>query len=153
MAEIVVDSSVAIKWFVEEPYSIEARKILAKYETDDLVLHAPDLIIAEVANTIWKKQRLQLLEPADAIEVLNSFRKIELSLSSCASLVSDAHQLAVSHQRTVYDMMYVALSRMRNCSFVTADERMVNAIGESFSQIVWLPNWSRSEMSPQKRDE
>lgn len=28
MADLVVDSSVAVKWFVPEPYSAEARRIL-----------------------------------------------------------------------------------------------------------------------------
>jgi predicted nucleic acid-binding protein len=36
MDTIVVDSSVAIKWFVVEPYSNEARRILNEYQTGTL---------------------------------------------------------------------------------------------------------------------
>ncbi|MFQ6115590.1 MAG: type II toxin-antitoxin system VapC family toxin [bacterium] len=50
MGKIVVDSSVAIKWFVVEPFSAEARCILDGYQTGALALYAPDLINAEIGN-------------------------------------------------------------------------------------------------------
>jgi predicted nucleic acid-binding protein len=57
--KVVVDSSVVIKWFVEEPYVVEAHRILEAYETGTLLLLAPDLLYAEVGNIIWKKHRFQ----------------------------------------------------------------------------------------------
>lgn len=36
MANVVVDSSVVIKWFVVEPYSDEARKILDGYKAGEV---------------------------------------------------------------------------------------------------------------------
>jgi predicted nucleic acid-binding protein len=47
---VVVDSSVAIKWFVEEPYSVEAHRLLEGYRDGTLTLLAPDLLYAEVGN-------------------------------------------------------------------------------------------------------
>jgi predicted nucleic acid-binding protein len=52
---VVVDSSVAIKWFVEEPYSVEAHRLLEGYQDGTLTLLAPDLMYAEVGNIVWKK--------------------------------------------------------------------------------------------------
>ena len=40
MENVVVDSSVAIKWFVAEPLSDEARKILDGYKAGDINLLA-----------------------------------------------------------------------------------------------------------------
>ena len=54
---VVVDSSVAIKWFVEEPYSVEAHRLLEGYQDGTLTLLAPDLLYAEVGNIVWKKHR------------------------------------------------------------------------------------------------
>jgi predicted nucleic acid-binding protein len=59
MNYLVVDASVVIKWLVFEPYSTEARQILSDYQAGDLTLLAPDLLLAEVANIIWKKQMFQ----------------------------------------------------------------------------------------------
>jgi predicted nucleic acid-binding protein len=47
----------------------------------------------------------------------------------------------VAHQRAVYDAMYLALSLREHCRWVTADERIVNALGAIFPQIVWVANW------------
>ena len=59
MDTLVVDSSVVVKWFVPEPYSTEARRILRAYQTGTLTLLVPDLLYAEVGNIVWKKHRLQ----------------------------------------------------------------------------------------------
>ncbi len=46
MSKLVVDSSVAVKWFVTEPYSREAIRILTEYQAGTIELLAPDLINA-----------------------------------------------------------------------------------------------------------
>ncbi len=46
MKTVVVDASVALKWFVDEAGSNQARLLLIR----DLSLVAPDLIVAEVCN-------------------------------------------------------------------------------------------------------
>jgi hypothetical protein len=47
---LVVDASIATKWFVEEAGREQALQIL-----DWANRHAPDLIVAEVANVVWTK--------------------------------------------------------------------------------------------------
>ena len=44
--------------------------------------------------------------------------------------------MAVTHQRTVYDALYLALSLREQCPWVTADERVVNALASTFLQII-----------------
>lgn len=142
MANLVVDSSVAVKWFVVEPHTVEARKILDGYQNGSLSFLAPDLINAEFGNIIWKKHLFQGLAAADAQHVLDEFRALQLTLTSTALLLEEAYQLAVRHQRTVYDALYLALSLRENCQFVTADEKLVNAVGASFPNLIWLANWT-----------
>ena len=50
---VVIDASVALKWFVEEQGTDQAAALLAG---NDLLI-APDLIVAEVANAGWKAVR------------------------------------------------------------------------------------------------
>jgi predicted nucleic acid-binding protein len=52
MDNLLVDSSVAVKWLVVEPYSTEARRILGAYQNGTLSFLAPDLINAEFGNII-----------------------------------------------------------------------------------------------------
>ena len=50
MTRYVVDASVVAKWFLPESHSDEALRVVAGAAD----LHAPDLMIAEVGNTLWK---------------------------------------------------------------------------------------------------
>ena len=54
MKGAVIDASVAVKWFIPEIHSQTAVKLLAGKKT----LYAPDLIYAEVGNTLWKKWKM-----------------------------------------------------------------------------------------------
>ncbi len=142
MTNLVIDSGVAVKWFVNEPNSAEAERIFDEYLASEIFLLAPDFIYAEFGNIIWKKQTLQGFNPTDAAKVIDDFRtRVTIALTSTADLLEDAYQLAVTHRRTVYDMLYLALSLREGCQFVTADDRLVNAIGSQFPNIVRLADW------------
>ncbi len=141
MANLVVDSSVAIKWFLPEPFSTEARRILDGYQTGADTFLAPDLINAEFGNIVWKKHLFQGLDATDAQTVIDEFRKIAFMHISTAALLEDAFLLAVAHRRSVYDMLYLALSIRENCGFVTADEKLVNATGSLFPNMIWVARW------------
>jgi predicted nucleic acid-binding protein len=142
MPPLVIDSSVAVKWFVTEPYSTEALRILDEYQSGSVSFLAPDLINAEFGNIIWKKHVFQGLAAPDAQSIVDDFRALPFTFVPTATLLDDAYKLAVTHQRTVYDSLYLALSLREGCQFVTADQKFANAIGSSFPSIVWLANWT-----------
>jgi predicted nucleic acid-binding protein len=144
MEKMVVDRSVVIKWFVVEPFSTEARRILDQYQRGILTLLAPDLLYAEVGNIVWKKHRFQGLAAVDAQQIIEEFQRLTFVLTSSADLLGEAYRLAVTHTRTVYDALYIALSRREQCAYVTADEKLVNAIHAVFPEVIWVANWSQS---------
>lgn len=141
MEHLITDSGVVVKWFVDEPYSTEARRVLRAYRAGSVSLLAPDLLYAEVGNIVWKKQQFQGLPANTAGRVPRAMRQLDISLTSARLLLDDAHRLAVAHGRTVYDALYLALSVREKCRFVTADERLVNAVGAAFPDMVWVANW------------
>lgn len=141
MDKLVIDASVAIKWFVVEPHSNEARRVLGAFESGIISFHAPDLLNAEFANTIWKKQLTQGLTQTDAKDILAAFLRLPITITPTAQLLEEAYELASARRRTVYDALYLALSLREKCQLVTADEKFVNALGSSHSQVVWLANW------------
>lgn len=148
MDNVVVDSSIAIKWFVTEPYSTEAHHILTAYRDGTITFLAPDLLYAEFGNILWKKCRIQGMSNSDANEILNTFAAISMTITSSESLLNDAFLLAMTHQRTVYDSLYMALSAREQCPFITADERFFNAVGSVFPTIVWIANWTPPAPQP-----
>jgi predicted nucleic acid-binding protein len=88
-----------------------------------------------------EKQRFQGLAATDAYLIIDAFRMLTFSLTSSATLLDEAVRLAITHQRTVYDALYVALSVREQCRYVTADERLVNAIGAVFPNVLWVVHW------------
>jgi hypothetical protein len=66
MDKIVIDSGVAVKWYIPESYSVQAVQIMNDYQAGRLELLAPDLIYAEIGNVAWKKQRFQGLTASAA---------------------------------------------------------------------------------------
>lgn len=141
MDKLVVDASVVVKWFVVEPHSNEARRVLEAYVNGAVSFHAPDILPAEFANTIWKKQLFQDLAEPDARDILAAFRRLQMLFTPTLALSDDAYKLAITHRRSIYDALYLALSLREKCRLVTADERFVNALSGSQSQVIWLGSW------------
>lgn len=141
MKNLVIDSSVAVKWFVPETDSDKALQILTEYETGKYYFIAPGLIHAEYGNIIWKKQVFQGLDPSDADLAVKEFQKLVFTLTPITALFVDAFKIAVKHKRTFYDSLYLALSIQENCKFVTADEKFYNSVIADFPQIILLANW------------
>ncbi|MDQ3928681.1 MAG: type II toxin-antitoxin system VapC family toxin [Chloroflexota bacterium] len=138
----MIDSSVVIKWFVAENNTAEALQVRAKYDADELELLAPDFINIEVGNILWKKHKLGLLLATEAEIIFNDFLTIELELTAATDLLKDAYSIATTHGPSVYDSLYIALSLREQCSFVTADEKLLNAVGAVYPNMVSLTNWS-----------
>jgi predicted nucleic acid-binding protein len=142
MRDVVIDSSVAAKWFLAEPHSDKALDILEAKKAKELVLLAPEFIYAEVGNILWRRVTSGTLADSDAQLFIDDFSNVQFTLVSSASLLKDAYKLGVTHKRTVYDSLYIALSLREQCELVTADAKLFNAIGTRFPNVVLLANWS-----------
>lgn len=80
VSSIVIDSSVAIKWFVPEEHTSEALSLLEDVQNAGIVLRAPDLVFAEVGSIVWKKRRFQGMSVEDAREILDAFLGLDLAI-------------------------------------------------------------------------
>lgn len=119
MTALVIDASVAVKWLVDEPGTDAAIALL------DEELHAPDLIYAEVANILWKKQMRGEVDPDIAAYSVEALTHVQMSAEPCAVLAADAATLAVRLGHPAYDCFYLALARRIGGTLVTADKRLV----------------------------
>ena len=117
----VVDASVALKWLVPEPDSARARALSRR-------LHAPDLLLAECANALWRKARAGDLAPSEAHACLARLLEAPVSLTAAHELLSQALELALELNRPIYDCVYVALAMARGIPLVTADRRLSRAV-------------------------
>lgn len=136
MTRVVVDASVAVKWFVPEELSADAQTLLsAEYE-----LLAPDLLWAELGNALWKKHRRGELDQRTARRLLRDFARVPIEFHASERWTDAALQLAIRQGLTVYDGLYLALAAGSECRLVTADRRLHEACREGvLGQVVsWL---------------
>lgn len=117
---LVVDASVALKWFLAEQDAARARLIALR---DDLI--APELIVAEVANALWKASRRNQIDAADADAALATLIRTFQRTAPVADRASDALQIAGALDHPVYDCFYLALARREGAILVTADRRLL----------------------------
>lgn len=120
---LVVDASVAIKWFVEENMRNSARQILVAGHD----LAAPDLLIVELANVAWKKAVRKEISPWQA-EIIPGECRRNLQLYASTNLIDRAIGIALHLKRPVYDCLYLACAEIVGSGVVTADRRFLGAV-------------------------
>lgn len=134
MTRLVVDASVAVKWFVPEIHSEAALRLLKK-ERDLLV---PDLVWGEVGNILWKKKQRAEITDENARFILQQLGRFNLAVHSSQELAATAWALASRLKRTFYDSLYLALSESQGCPLVTADRRLFNAVSPAGLNLIWV---------------
>jgi predicted nucleic acid-binding protein len=123
--DALLDTSVAVKWFVTEEDSKRPLDLQQAHIRDDLQLHAPDILLMESANALRyaglsEERILQNLEtvPALGVEI------IPFSFDVLNSAVS----LSLQHDVTVYDAYFLALAQTMEIPLITADRKMLSRL-------------------------
>ena len=124
MDTLVLDASVVVKWFAVESYTPAALRLMRA----PVEFASPDLLIAEVTNTMWKKVRRGELTADEAQRRVETLTSIDVITVPCRDLAGEAHQLATMTGRSVYDSMYLALAIRLGTRVITADAKFLNAI-------------------------
>jgi predicted nucleic acid-binding protein len=122
----VIDASIAVKWVIEEEGTAEALSLRKRAR-----LMAPELLVAECANILWKKVRRDELSPDEAVLAARLLQGADLELVSTRSLLERATRVAVDLDHPAYDCLYIALAAANDCRFVTADERLLRKLAQA----------------------
>ena len=126
--KLVVDASVAVKWFTTEEWTEESRRLLAA----SIDRHAPDLILAETAKA--RRGEIEAAhryfrEVANLPDVLVLHRSQELFVRASA--------IALELDHPVYDCIYLACAEVEGVPLVTADRRLQAATKGNRAFNVW----------------
>lgn len=117
MREVVLDTSVILKWFgrYDERHAVEARSLRREFETGRLLVFAPFLLQLEIVNVAarrWRWNEAALLGLADAVKELGlAFRDPELERVARWA----------SRGLTAYDAAYLAVAEEEAVSLITDD--------------------------------
>lgn len=136
MSAVVIDASIAVKWFLPEPHTEAAHRLLVGRRK----LLAPDLIWAEVGNVLWKRCRRAEITREVAQSILRDFKRFPIETFAVKPLLEPAWELATQYRTSVYDGLYLALAVGWDCKLATADRSFYDAIksGPLASIMLWV---------------
>ena len=121
---IVVDASVAVKWFLPEAGEEAAQQVLTSGEE----LTAPALIRVEVAAAITRRARQKQIsreEAADAVALwLELLGRGVVTLAGDEVDLTEAVALALELDHPLQDCLYLALAQRLKATFITADQKL-----------------------------
>ena len=125
-ANAVLDATVFVRSAVQR--STDARKWLDALEAEELDGHVPELVYAEVGNSLLKYVRAQQMNVGDAVAALATVAALPLRAHRLGELAPSALALAVETGLSVYDCCYAVLAESLDAPLVTADRRLAAAV-------------------------
>ncbi len=118
---VVVDTSVALKWFLSEEGSDQAESILRSE-----VLAAPDMLLYEVTNVLqWRND----LTDKDRRDLFAKFLNYDVQMFALPShKFGRVVDLSQEFDITTYDASFIAMAELLETDMVTADRRLLKKV-------------------------
>ena len=117
----VVDASVLVKWFVDEQGSTDALRLQEDHLAEKLRIIVPELSFIEVINALrYKGGAAETLAAAN-----RALWDCQFHVEKITELLLDkTAMLAVQHNLSMYDALYLAIAMLHNCALITADKKL-----------------------------
>ncbi len=122
----LLDTSVAVKWFVTEEDSERATSLRRAHLWDEIQLYVPDLLLMELANALRYTGRLS---QERILEDLATFSSLEISIVPFSiEVLRSSVALSLEQDLAVYDAYFLAMAQDLGIPFITADRRMLSQL-------------------------
>lgn len=122
----VVDASIIVKWFSRFERDVESsEKLLNSHIEGASMLVSSSLVLYEVCNALRFNPNFG---EKDVSRAVTNLLKLELELVDFSEVFESAIELAFSHDITIYDAAYIAVSRELHIPLLTADYKLLAKI-------------------------
>lgn len=119
-----------MKLVTTESGSKEARTSITNFLRKGFSLYTVDIALAESLSAIWKHVKLHRdLKPEDALSAVQDLTKIydKLNILTVRELSEETVEIALTHNVTIYDSVYIAATRKIRATLYTADQKLHNS--------------------------
>ncbi len=126
---ITLDASAAIKLVIKEEKSEAARKAFNIVTMSGEPILAPDVMLAEAVNGLWK--HLTLLKDIDVTEFHTAVRNLaiiwgNLNVIRTEEMLDKAAEISKSKKISFYDALYVGISLSKDIPLFTFDQPIID---------------------------
>ena len=127
MKRFVIDTCALMRYFQPDgPVPAEVEDALRQAWERAAFVYAPQLLIAEVAHVLLKKERRGLLSTSECDRILADVLSLPFQWRDIVVLGADVLTLGRAHGLSAYDATFLALARRENAVLITADDRLAN---------------------------
>lgn len=119
MTSYVLDTSVAIAWYLPEAFTDTARAWQSKLMSGEVSFHVPTLHYWEIANVLRshvRRGQIDLRLATDIWEV-----HLDAALQTTDPMVEEVFAAAFEYDATAYDAVYIALAIQLDLRLLTAE--------------------------------
>ena len=122
----VVDASALIRLFIPDgPLPDGFDKFLRGVERGLNTAIAPELLVAEAANVINKKQKSGELTGNEGDQLFSDLLSVPIRLFPHRTILLRAFEMARKYNLTVYDTLYLALAEEHGAVIFSADNQLL----------------------------
>lgn len=149
---VVADTSLALKWVVQEDDSAVAHALLADWIGLGVSVLAPSLMAYEIANALYQRVRKGDMTPDDAEQALAQLYSTGINFrwphaaSTAIALSARAIEIArICGLGPAYDTQFLALAEHEDCEYWTADRRFWETVRRDHPRVRWLGVYQPSQ--------
>ena len=133
-SKVAIDASFLLKLFLPEDSSDQVEHQWKDWIENSVEVIAPTLIVFEAPSVLRNKVFRGILDDADATEMIDRIRHLDLSLIYAQELIELAWGMgAILKAPTLYDCFYLAVAKLFEVPFWTSDKRLYESAHKHFS--------------------
>jgi predicted nucleic acid-binding protein len=121
---VVVDTSVAMKWSLNENGKDEALALLDELET----FLVPEFFLVEVDSVLTKRVRIRDITKEEAEQIRVYYRELPFRLISHDQIDESAFELSCLLNVNFFDSLFLSTALKFDSMVYTADKRFYNAL-------------------------
>lgn len=129
--ELVLDTSVAVKFRVPEERNGEARRLQYSFEKGEVALLAPGTVLPEVFNAFWQKHRRDELTLDEVRIGWELVSELPLTLYAPEDLIDRAVEISFETTAIIYDALFLALAEDAETVVITDDSKLLVTIEDT----------------------
>ena len=139
MNRLVIDASVALKWFLrDERYGERALDLLDQFVRGALDLVAPSLMVYEVINGLVIAQRKGRIDEVNVLSSISGFLDLGITSVDITGHEDRILHFCRAYGRSAYDASYLAVAEKASLTLVTGDERLYNSMKGKAGWVKWI---------------
>ncbi|PSQ28349.1 PIN domain nuclease [Halobacteriales archaeon QS_9_68_17] len=131
MSEIIVDTSVVVKWYIPERHHEQARALRDAYLDGEFDLVAPALMPFETVNALKYSGHYEGERLEEASKSLPEYGIDLVPFDKTGSVAEIANDLDI----TIYDAAYIALAQNYDTKAYTADRNLLDDLDGDYNEL------------------